>query len=259
MFTPSHPALSLTAPHELLVVMPVYNEQECIAVVLDEWMQALDAAGVSHLILAIDDGSTDSTPDVLQDIGKSSSGRLEIISRPNRGHGQTCLEGYRHAIARHIPFILQIDSDGQSSPAHFHDFWRLRHDFDVIYGKRNRSDGFRRILASGILRVSLRILAGVDCIDANVPYRLMNTPACSAAILGIPVSIHLANIALAVQLRRNPSIRHGAVPISFPPRLGGEPSVPFSKFASKALELFRQLPSLPKRSNPRSSHSTNSP
>lgn len=225
--------------------MPVYNEQECIAAVLEEWIGTLNTSGISYLILAIDDGSTDSTPRILQDLRRDLGHRLEVISRPNHGHGQSCLEGYRHAIERNIPFILQIDSDGQSSPAHFRDFWRMRQDFDVIYGKRSRSDGFRRVLASRILRVSLRFFAGVDCTDANVPYRLMNARACSSAILGIPASIHLANIALAVQLKRDPAIRHGTVPIDFPPRLGGEPSVPFSKFAAKALQLFRQLSSLP--------------
>ena len=54
----------------------------------------------------------------------------------------------------------------------------------------------------------------------------------------------LANIAMAICLKRNPAIRHGAVRIAFPPRIGGEPSVPFSKFAIKALELGQQIKQL---------------
>jgi len=151
------------------------------------------------------------------------------------------MEGYRLAIDRGIPFILQIDSDGQSAPFHFHEMWSLRNDYDVIYGKRERSDGLRRVIASKVLRYALLILAKVNCVDANVPYRLMNTRSCAFAIRRIPEQIFLANVALAVLLRKQGEIRHGEIPISFPPRVGGEPSVPFRKFATKAVELFMQL------------------
>jgi hypothetical protein len=117
----------------------------------------------------------------------------------------------------------------------------MRNDFDVIYGKRKRSDGLRRVVASFVLRIALRVVARVDCVDANVPYRLMNTQSCKIEIQRIPEKISLANVALAVLLRRNPSLRHGVLPIAFPPRIGGEPSVPFRKFVAKAVELFIQM------------------
>ena len=69
----------------------------------------------------------------------------------------------------------------------------------------------------------------------------MDTRVCAESIRSVPADIFLANVALAVVLSKNPAIRHGSVPISFPPRHGGEPSVPFSKFAVKGVELFRQL------------------
>jgi dolichol-phosphate mannosyltransferase len=48
-------------------------------------------------------------------------------------------------------------------------------------------------------------------VDANVPYRLMNTSACAVAIQSIPSNFDLANVALAVILRKNSAIRHGDV------------------------------------------------
>jgi len=222
-------------------VIPVFNEQASIVRVIDEWFPVLEQEVGNFTLLAIDDGSSDETGVILQSMTTELGERFQIISRPNRGHGQTCLEGYRIALERNIPFVLQIDSDGQSDPRHFTHFWNLRHRFDVIYGKRTRQDGFRRILASAILRALLRLLAGVDCVDANVPYRLMNTVACGGGIQRVPSNVFLANIALAVILRKNPSIRHGEVPIGFPPRHGGEPSVPFLKFAAKGIELFQQM------------------
>lgn len=229
---------------ELIIVMPVYNEEASIRRVVEDWLAEASRSAGSFVILAIDDGSSDGTLEILEELRGRSGESLEIISRENRGHGQSCMQGYRVALERNIPFILQVDSDGQSDPGYFQEFWRQRGQFDVIYGKRTRSDGARRIVASFILRWSLRLLAGVDCVDANVPYRLMNTSACSAEIRSIPASISLANIALAVGLKRNPNIRHSCIGIEFPPRHGGEASVPFSKFAFKAVELFRQLGTL---------------
>ncbi len=226
---------------ELLIVMPVFNEQESIQRVVTEWFAEMDRIVSNYVLLAIDDGSVDDTLAILHKLHLQIGDRLEIISRENRGHGQTCLQGYHIAAERGIPFIFQIDSDGQSDPRYFGQFWALRDQYDVIYGKRTRQDGLRRILASFTLRCSLRILAQADCVDANVPYRLMNHRACQSGIPFIPNDLSLANIGLAVILRKTPSIRHGAIPIGFPPRLGGEPSVRFLQFATKAIELFRQL------------------
>ncbi len=229
---------------QLGVVLPVYNEAASIRRVIDEWYRELERTVGDFVILAINDGSKDATPEILGELRDEFGERLEVISRENRGHGQTCMQGYRIAAERGIPYILQIDSDGQSNPAHLAAFWERRGEFDVIYGKRKRFDGSMRIFASATLKALLLLLQGVDCTDANVPYRLMDTKACKHEFKRIPPEISLANIALAVILRRNPSIRHGKVPITFPARYGGEPSVPLRLFAAKGLRLFLQLSKL---------------
>jgi dolichol-phosphate mannosyltransferase len=226
---------------ELLVVMPVYNESASIDHVLGGWLEELDGSGCDYRLLAIDDGSTDGTLALLSKWKNDHPGRMEVRTRENRGHGQTCLEGYREAVAQGIPYVLQIDSDGQSLPRFFGDFWKLRETHDVIYGARSRKDGWQRLVASAVLRLALRVLEGVDCVDANVPYRLMSCQACGKVMARVPEEISLANVALAVMLRREDGISHGTVPIDFPPRFGGEPSVPMRRFLAKAVELFRQL------------------
>lgn len=226
---------------ELLVVMPAYNEAATVASVVREWFVELDHQTCDFKFLAIDDGSTDSTHQVLEELKHELGDRLEVLSHTNRGHGQSCMAGYRIAIERRIPFVFQIDSDGQSDPRYFGNFWASRDLHDVIYGRRIRSDGRRRVLASLILRVLLKVVTKADCVDANVPYRLMSTKTCASAISGIPTDMFLANVALAVVLRKNPEIHHGAIQIGFPPRRGGEPSVPLRKFAGRALELLGQM------------------
>ncbi|MGC3989950.1 MAG: glycosyltransferase [Chthoniobacteraceae bacterium] len=168
--------------------------------------------------------------------------RLEIVSRENRGHGQSCLQGYRLASERRIPFLLQIDSDGQCDPQYFFRFWRERNQYEVIYGQRvRREDGWRRTIASVILKLSLLVFCRVYCVDANVPYRLMHTGVLDDKISKIPSDFFLANVVLAVLLKRDSKIRHFSVPIVFRERYGGEPTVRMSKFGEKAFELISQL------------------
>jgi hypothetical protein len=163
----------------------------------------------------------------------------------NRGHGQTCLEGYRIACDRRISWVFQIDSDGQSDPTFFSAVWAARHGHDVVYGYRaKRNDGLKRVLASVLVKAVVRAISGAVCIDANVPYRLMRTENLRSLVDSIPSHFDLANIALAVQIQRA-AWREASVSIVFRSRAGGEPSVPVSRFARKAVELFRRLRSLP--------------
>jgi glycosyltransferase involved in cell wall biosynthesis len=110
---------------DLMVVMPVYNEAASIETVVREWLAALRHSGARFTWLIINDGSTDATAAILSKLQLDFGDCLQIISRPNKGHGQTCIEGYRIAIEQEIPYILQIDSDGQSSPSHFDELWSL--------------------------------------------------------------------------------------------------------------------------------------
>jgi dolichol-phosphate mannosyltransferase len=227
---------------ELILVMPVYNEQASVRKVVMEWFQEVENWNENFIFLAIDDGSKDDTLKILKRLQEQLGPRLEILSRENRGHGQTCLQGYKIAQERGVPYVFQFDSDGQCDPQYFFRFWRDRDKYDVIYGKRiRRDDGWRRVLASIVLRFSLWVWCGTNCVDANVPYRLMKTSAIQSDLAKIGSDFHLANIAMAVLLKKNRNLRHGTVPIHFRERYGGEPSVPISKFGQKALELKRQL------------------
>jgi len=232
-------------PPKLFLVMPAYNEQASLRKVVLEWFQELENWTENFVFLAIDDGSQDNTLGVLQRLKEQLGDRLEIHSQENRGHGQSCLEGYKMACERGAFWVFQIDSDGQCDPQYFYKFWRDREKYDVIYGHRvKRDDGFRRVLASLVLKAVLFATAGVCCVDANVPYRLMKTKGLEDKIGRIPHDFFLSNVALAVLLKRDPQWRHGIVKIKFSERYGGEPSVALGEFGARAVELVRQLGSL---------------
>lgn len=225
-----------------MIVMPVYNEQASVRKVVMEWFQEVQNWTENFVFFAINDGSQDDTPQTLLRLREQLGERLEVRDQANIGHGQSCLIGYREACARRIPYVFQIDSDGQCDPQYFFRFWRERARFDVIYGHRTkREDGWRRVVASYALRATLLFTARVDCVDANVPYRLMGTAKLQMILERIPRDFFLANVALAVLLRREASFRHGSVPIRFRERYGGEPSVKLGKFGEKARQLTAQI------------------
>jgi len=225
----------------------VFNEEASVENVIREWIASIAGQVTGFVLLAIDDGSSDRTGEILVRLSDQYGGRMEWVKQANVGHGQTCLRGYAEAAARKIPFVFQIDSDGQCDPQDFPKFWQARHSFDVIYGVRNgREDGLRRVVASKLLQLLLLLRANVWCPDANVPFRLMRIDAVEPMIAVIPSDFCLANIALAVLLRRDSSVRHGSFPIRFHARTGGEPSVPLSNFFHKAVELYHQLERLPR-------------
>jgi dolichol-phosphate mannosyltransferase len=227
---------------ELVVVIPVYNEQPSLRKVIREWYLEIENWTEDFLILVMNDGSTDRSPDIVGRLQEQLGDRIRLHTHTNRGHGLTCLAGYERALAMGARYVFQIDSDGQCDPQYFFRVWRLRERFQVVYGwRKTRDDGWRRVLASRLLRMVVLATAGVWCVDANTPYRLMH-----ASVLTEPVArlkatrVDLTNIGLAVLLKKM-SVTHGTVPIRFRERYGGEPSVRLGQFGAKAVELVRQL------------------
>ncbi len=233
---------------ELVLVMPVFNEEASVRKVVCEWFDEIENWTENFVFLAIDDGSKDRTLIVLERLQARFGPRLKIHSRANRGHGQTCLEGYRMAHQMGAEYVFQIDSDGQCDPQFFFRLWRIRGQFDAIYGLRTRrDDGFMRMAVSMVLRLFILAAFGAICPDANVPYRLMRVGKVMPLVERIPATVFLANAALAVLMAKDGRFRQGYIPIRFRERYGGEPSVRSAVFAKKAAEFYRDVKGILKR------------
>ena len=61
---------------DLTVVMPVYNEEASLGACGQSWADTLDGLGIDYRLLIVNDGSKDSTPDVLADLAESVEARL---------------------------------------------------------------------------------------------------------------------------------------------------------------------------------------
>ena len=61
------------SPVELSVVIPVYNEEAVLPLLVDRLRPLADSWGVSYEVLCVDDGSSDATPVLLQRLRPSGS------------------------------------------------------------------------------------------------------------------------------------------------------------------------------------------
>jgi dolichol-phosphate mannosyltransferase len=226
---------------ELQIIVPVFNEESSIEVVLTEWCSCLDATAINYAITLIDDGSTDRTAEILQAFRKKNNWPIEIITQTNCGHGQAILRGYKSAVKRGVPWIFQIDSDGQCDPRYFPRFWQERYPHDIVAGRRTRrDDGLSRAFVSFTLRCFVLFIFRTNCKDANVPYRLMRTSSVAPLIAKIPSHCSFTNVALSVLARRL-RLQQKFIPITFRDRIAGASTVSYSKLVKHAFELYLNI------------------
>lgn len=180
--------------HDLIVIMPVYNEEGCIEYVVKSWLKVLFKLQIDFHILILNDGSTDNTQSI---IDKISNDNTTAITKKNSGHGPTILYGYKHAVAR-SNWVFQCDSDNEMSHNDFHKIWTQRKNYDVLLGKRmGRSQTPSRKFISKISRFVIRIIFGTGVTDVNVPYRLMKSDLLEKMLPLIPDRTFAPNIILS--------------------------------------------------------------
>jgi len=158
---------------KLAIVIPVYNEEDNIEKVLDDWKIVLRKNEFD--IIIVNDGSVDKTNFILNKIQKKNN-HIKILNKLNGGHGDSVLFGYKYAVKRNYQFIFQVDSDDQFDSLDFNKLWKIRNkDYDLILGCReNRKDPIIRIFLSKIiLRFFFIIFFQKYITDANTPYRLI--------------------------------------------------------------------------------------
>ena len=98
---------------DLSVVIPVHNEEESIGQLINEITAALDKK-YKHEIIVVDDGSTDSTLDVLLKIKQNLSTLRVVKHLTNSGQSTAVRTGVQHAKST---WIATLDGDGQNDPA----------------------------------------------------------------------------------------------------------------------------------------------
>ena len=228
---------------KLYIVIPAYNEQDNIEDVVKDWYPVVEKTGVESRLVIIDDGSKDATYEKLQELAKDRP-QLEPIHKENGGHGATVLYGYRYAIDKGANYIFQTDSDGQTLPSEFDEFWKQREDYDMVIGHRKgRQDGFSRVVVTKVLKAVCLLCFHVNVQDANTPFRLMKAESLKKEIGLIPQDYNLSNVVVSVLfIKKGYKVKY--LPITFRPRQGGVNSINLKKIAKigqKAVKDFIQI------------------
>jgi polyisoprenyl-phosphate glycosyltransferase len=123
----------------LSVVVPCMNEEEGLLDTNQRLAGVLEQAALNFEIVYVDDGSTDSTPELLRSL-QSCDARIRVIrlSR-NFGHQVAITAGLEHASG---DAIVIIDADLQDPPEVILDFLaKWRDGYDVVYGVRTEREG----------------------------------------------------------------------------------------------------------------------
>lgn len=228
---------------KLYIVMPAYNEEANIEKTIEEWYPVISKIGNASKLVIVDDGSKDSTYETM----KALQGKYPDfipLTKPNSGHGATCLYAYRYALENQSDYVFQTDSDGQTCPSEFWPMWEDRHNYDFIIGTRTgRQDGFSRVVVTKVLRLVVWITFGVYVEDANTPFRLMSSSHLQKIISYIPADFFLSNVAVsALAVLKKEKMKW--IPITFKPRQGGENSINLKrifKIGVKAIGDFQMI------------------
>lgn len=179
---------------DLTVVLPVYNEQEIIDVVISSWYNKLNTLNIAYEICVYNDGSKDNTLKVLNSLANKYP-KLQIIHKKNTGHGPTILMGFRNAKGK---WIFQVDSDNEMESEYFNLIWDKREKSDFLVGIReNRTSPIARKIITYISHFIIKFLYGSGISDVNSPYRLYRASAFYEAFQLLPNNTFAPNVILS--------------------------------------------------------------
>ncbi len=150
---------------DLSLVVPIYNEEENIPLLYDEIKEVLDKTSFSYELICVDDGSSDRSVAVLEQLSEKDDRVVVIVLRRNFGQTAAMSAGFDHARG---DIIITMDGDLQNDP---HDIpamvEKLNDGYDVVTGWRHdRKDPFlSRKLPSMLANKLISWITGVGLHD----------------------------------------------------------------------------------------------
>jgi glycosyltransferase involved in cell wall biosynthesis len=119
---------------DLSIVLPIYNEAENITRLYDELVPVLEATGSSFEIIAVDDGSSDGSFEILQDLSARDDRLRGVRFRRNFGQTAAFAAGFDQAGG---DVVVTMDADLQNDPADIPKLLgKIGEGYDVVSGWR---------------------------------------------------------------------------------------------------------------------------
>lgn len=141
----------------ILFVIPCYNEQASIVVLLNEVLNVAKTLDATFTIVVVNDNSSDNSLLVLHPFKN-----IVLLSLPvNLGIGGAMQTGFQYALTQDFDFLIQVDGDGQHPPAEINKLLQAQQNSNanVIIGSRFiHNKGFQ---SSFFRRMGIRYLQSV--------------------------------------------------------------------------------------------------
>jgi dolichol-phosphate mannosyltransferase len=140
----------------------MFNEEAVIPAFVDRLRPVLDGLDLSYEVVAVDDGSADTTATLLFEQGRTWPELRLVKLRKNSGHQAALTAGLQRARG---DWVVSIDADLQDPPETIVEMLRLARDqgLDVVYGvrsDRSSDTAFKRHTAGAYYKVMRRLVGG---------------------------------------------------------------------------------------------------
>jgi glycosyltransferase involved in cell wall biosynthesis len=206
---------------KLSVIIPSFNEERTILQVLD-LVRSVDLCGplgteVEKEIIVVDDGSTDSTPELLRSYGGGAEMRVIYHGR-NRGKGAALRTGFAEATG---DIVIIQDADSEYDPREFPRLLEpiVQGRADVVYGSRlsggrpQRVYMFWHLLGNRFLTLLTNILFNSTLSDMETGYKVFRKPVVDS--FRLRSDDFRIEPEMTAQVLRNPALRVYELPISY--------------------------------------------
>ena len=207
-----------------LIVVPTYNERENIGALIAQLLQVVSDTDV----IIVDDNSPDGTASqVQQRFGANSRVSVFIRTKP-RSFGGSLLDGYRTAVERGYPCMVQLDADFSHDPKMIPAMIGASRTADLVIGSRYCHGGrvvnwpWPRRLLSRFANRYASLITGLDVRDSTAGFRCWTRRALQSLLKRGVASDGYAFQVEAAFRTKQAGLRVVEVPITFTDRRAGQ-------------------------------------
>lgn len=124
------------------VILPTYNERECLAATVRRVLEVSDDEGLDLSILVVDDASPDGTGELADGLAATDR-RVRVLHRATKqGLGPAYIAGFRYALAEGAELLFEMDADLSHDPAYLPRMIGLiESGADLVLGSRYAAGG----------------------------------------------------------------------------------------------------------------------
>ena len=166
------PVMSYSEHIEISVVVPVFNEEENLPILVPTLSEVLRTLRLSYEMIFVDDGSSDGSRRILKEMASQDPSLRIIGFKENRGLSTALFAGMKEARGGKI---VTLDSDLQNDPADIPRLLEHLDRYDMATGwRQKRQDTWLKRISSKIANAIRNRLSGEDIHDSACTLRAFN-------------------------------------------------------------------------------------